>query len=72
LRCANSQWRWQERFAAGGFEGLLRDKTRPSRIARLDPAIAERVVALTMDPRGRARQTHSTGAWHFLGLAFIR
>ena len=25
-------WRWQERFAAEGFEGLLRDKTRPSRI----------------------------------------
>ena len=25
-------WRWQERFAEEGFEGLLRDKTRPSRI----------------------------------------
>jgi transposase len=25
-------WRWQERFAKEGFEGLLRDKTRPSRI----------------------------------------
>ena len=24
-------WRWQERFAEEGFEGLLRDKTRPSR-----------------------------------------
>src|SRR5260370_32597467 len=23
-------WRWQERFAREGFEGLLRDKTRPS------------------------------------------
>jgi hypothetical protein len=22
-------WRWQERFAAEGIEGLLRDKTRP-------------------------------------------
>ena len=29
-------WRWQERFAAEGVAGLLRDKTRPSRIARLD------------------------------------
>ncbi len=28
-------WRWQERFMKEGFEGLLRDKTRPSRIARL-------------------------------------
>jgi transposase len=42
-------WRWQERFAAEGVEGLLHDKTRPSRIPRLDPAIAERVVALTME-----------------------
>ena len=25
-------WRWQERFAEEGVEGLLRDKTRPSRI----------------------------------------
>ncbi len=23
-------WRWQERFAQEGVEGLLRDKTRPS------------------------------------------
>jgi len=28
-------WRWQERFAVEGFEGLLRDKTRPSRIPSL-------------------------------------
>ena len=28
-------WRWQERFAAEGLEGLLRDKTRLSRIPRL-------------------------------------
>jgi Homeodomain-like domain len=25
-------WRWQERFLEEGFDGLLRDKTRPSRI----------------------------------------
>jgi Winged helix-turn helix len=34
-------WRWQERFAAEGFEGLLRDKARPSRIRssiRLSPS----------------------------------
>ncbi|RUV90120.1 helix-turn-helix domain-containing protein, partial [Mesorhizobium sp. M5C.F.Ca.IN.020.14.1.1] len=30
-------WRWQERFAEEGFEGLLRDKTRPSRIPPLGP-----------------------------------
>ena len=54
-------WRWQERFASEGFEGLLRDKTRPSRIAKLAPSIAERVVALTMEaPPGEV--THWTGA----------
>ena len=54
-------WRWQERFAAEGVDGLLRDKTRPSRIPKLDPLIAERVVALTMEaPPSEA--THWTGA----------
>jgi hypothetical protein len=43
-------WRWQERFAVEGFEGLLRDKTRPSRVPKLDPSVAERVVALTWRP----------------------
>src|SRR5471032_3295774 len=41
-------WRWQERFMEEGVDGLLRDKTRPSRIAPLGPEIAERVVALTL------------------------
>ena len=53
-------WRWQERFAGEGFEGLLRDKTRPSRISKLDPSIAERVIALTFaTPPGET--THWTG-----------
>src|ERR1700710_3333503 len=53
-------WRWQERFAAEGVEGLLRDKTRPSRVPKLDPSIAQRVVALTMEaPPGET--THWTG-----------
>jgi transposase len=54
-------WRWQERFMAEGIEGLLRDKTRPSRIARLEAEVAERVVALTQtDPP--AETTHWTAA----------
>jgi transposase len=53
-------WRWQERFAAEGVAGLLRDKTRPSRIPKLDSAIAERVVALTMEEPPR-EATHWTG-----------
>ena len=54
-------WRWQERFMQNGVEGLLRDKTRPSRIAPLDDVVSERVVALTRtDPPGET--THWTGA----------
>src|SRR5690554_3322651 len=54
-------WRWQERFAEQGFEGLLRDKTRPSRIPALGAEVAERVVALTLsDPPAEA--THWTAA----------
>jgi transposase len=53
-------WRWQERFMQAGVDGLLRDKTRPSRIPSLGPEITERVVALTTtsDPPGEA--THWT------------
>jgi len=54
-------WRWQERFMAEGVDGLLRDKTRPSRIAPLDPEIARRVVALTLGPTP-GETTHWTAA----------
>jgi transposase len=40
-------WRWQERFMAEGVTGLLRDKTRPSRIPPLPQATIDRVIALT-------------------------
>ena len=54
-------WRWQERFAEEGIDGLLRDKTRPSRVPPLAADVAERVVALTLtDPPAEA--THWTGA----------
>ena len=44
-----------------GYDGLLRDKTRPSRIPRLGSDITERVVALTQtDPPAEA--THWTSA----------
>src|SRR5665213_588555 len=52
-------WRWQERFMEEGVDGLLRDKTRPSRIPPLSPEVAEHVVALTLtDPP--AETTHWT------------
>ena len=54
-------WRWQERFMQAGVEGLLRDKTRPSRIPPLGAEVAERVVALTLtEPPAEA--THWTAA----------
>ena len=44
-------WRWQQRFMEEGVDGLLRDKTRPSRVPGHGPEVAERVVALTLaDP----------------------
>jgi transposase len=52
-------WRWQERFMQEGVVGLLRDKTRPSRIQPLAPEVTERVVARTLeDPPGET--THWT------------
>ena len=52
-------WRWQERFMTAGVDGLLRDKTRPSRVPPLGADVAERVVALTQtDPPGET--THWT------------
>ena len=54
-------WRWQERFMQEGYDGLLRDKTRPSRIRPLGSNITEHVVMLTQaDPPAEA--THWTSA----------
>jgi transposase len=41
-------WRWQERFIEEGFDGLLRDKTRPSRMKPVGAETSEHVVALTL------------------------
>jgi transposase len=65
MRCTGKSktcvWRWQERFMQEGVAGLLRDKTRPSRIPPLGPDIAERVIVLTQqDPYGET--THWTAA----------
>ena len=50
-------WRWQERFMQEGYDGLVRDKTRPSRIPPLGAEVAEKVVALTLqDPPGARRR----------------
>jgi transposase len=54
-------WRWQERFMADGVDGLLRDKTRPSRVPPLGTDVTEAVVKLTQtSPPGET--THWTAA----------
>jgi len=50
-------WRWQERFASDGVDGLFRDKTRPSRVTPFGPEVGERIVALTLtEPPGETTQ----------------
>jgi transposase len=57
----NTVNRWRERFRTEGVDGLLHDKTRPSRIPPLPAAVRERTVALTLtDPPGET--THWTAA----------
>ncbi len=43
-------WRWQERFAAAGIAGLLRDKTRPPGKAPITAGKTAEVVRLTQAP----------------------
>ena len=53
-------WRWQQRFAEEGVEGLLRDKTRPPGKAPVPPKTVAQVLALTCsEPPGEV--THWTG-----------
>ena len=53
-------WRWQQRFAESGVDGLLRDKTRKSGKPPIAAETTARVVALTCtEPPHQA--THWTG-----------
>ena len=40
-------WRWQERYIEAGAEGLLHDKTRPSRVAPLSADVKHKVLTKT-------------------------
>ena len=40
-------WRWQERYIEAGVDGLLRDKTRPSRIPPLGDTVKLAVIKKT-------------------------
>jgi transposase len=54
-------WRWQERFMQAGVDGLLRDKTRPSRKPPLEQGVIARVIELTAGPPP-GETTHWTAA----------
>ena len=43
-------WRWQERYIETGVDGLLRDKTRPSRKKPLSAEVKLKVLTTTMQP----------------------
>ncbi|MBY0298105.1 MAG: IS630 family transposase [Methylobacterium sp.] len=53
-------WRWQQRYAEEGIDGLLRDKTRPAGKPPHSTSIVAEVLALTCsEPPGEV--THWTG-----------
>ena len=64
-------WRWQERFMTAGVEGLLRDKTRPSRIPALGVEVTARVVTLTTtgDPPGETTHWTATAMAQLVGIS---
>ena len=63
-------WRWQARFAEEGVDGLMRDKTRPSRIAALPAATGERVVARTLeDPPGETTHWRAPAMARAVGIS---
>jgi transposase len=55
-----SVWRWQERYIEAGVDGLLRDKTRPSRIPRMAEDRIADVIRLTLEEAPPADATHWT------------
>ena len=58
-------WRWQQRFAEAGVEGLLRDKTRKPGKTPLAAETTARVVALTCT-------TPPHQATHWIGRAMAK
>ncbi len=55
-----SVWRWQERYVAAGVDGLLRDKTRPSRIPKLAEEKVAEVIRRTQEEAPPDGGTHWT------------
>jgi len=55
-----SVWRWQERYIDEGVDGLLRDKTRPSRIPKLANGKVAEVIRRTQEEAPLDGGTHWT------------
>ncbi len=55
-----SVWRWQERYIEAGVDGLLRDKTRPSRVPALDQRTVAAVIRRTLEEPPPGEATHWT------------
>jgi transposase len=55
-----SVWRWQERYIEEGVDGLLRDKTRPSRIPKLSDEKVAEVIRRTQEDAPPDGGTHWT------------
>ena len=55
-----SVWRWQERYIEAGVDGLLRDKTRPSRIPPLDAGKVADVIRRTLEQPPPGDASHWT------------
>jgi transposase len=55
-----SVWRWQERYIEAGVDGLLRDRTRPSRIPALAEAKVAEVIRRTLEEPPPGEATHWT------------
>ena len=56
-------WPWQERLMQTGFDGLLRNKTRPPRIPPpLAQPVVDQVVALTITDPHRIHRNHLKGS----------
>jgi transposase len=49
-------WRWQERFVEEGVDGLMRDKTRPSRV----PALSEEVKLAVLTKTAKETPANAT------------
>src|SRR5258708_15544629 len=56
-------WRWQERYMRASVEGLLKDKTRPSRKPPLSKKTVARVVELTLGPPPARSRTGPRPPW---------